>query len=43
MKVDGKLFAMVSNGRLVVKLPKQRVEDLLASGAGALRPPGTDG
>jgi hypothetical protein len=31
LKVDGKVFAMPSKGRLVVKLPRARVEALLAS------------
>lgn len=32
LKVAGKVFATLVKGRLVVKLPKPRVEDLLASG-----------
>jgi hypothetical protein len=34
LKVDGKIFAMPSRGRLVVKLPRARVEELVASGTG---------
>ena len=34
LKVDGKVFAMPSKGRLVVKLPRARVEELVASGKG---------
>ena len=36
LKVHDKIFAMVSSGgQFVVKLPKARVEELVASGAGA--------
>jgi hypothetical protein len=36
MKVNGKIFAMVagSNGRLVVKLPRARVVELIDAGTG---------
>lgn len=34
LKVDDKIFAMVVNGELVLKLPKPRVDSLLESGAG---------
>ncbi|MGH9396059.1 MAG: hypothetical protein ACRD18_04335 [Terriglobia bacterium] len=35
LKVKGKIFAMMSSkGEFVVKLPKKRVEELAASGAG---------
>ena len=34
LKVDGKVFAMPSKGRLVVKLPRARVDELVASGKG---------
>jgi hypothetical protein len=35
LKVDGKIFAMVSRGNLVVKLPRERVDELVAAGKGA--------
>lgn len=34
LKINGKIFAMLVNGKLVVKLPLQRVDALVASGAG---------
>lgn len=34
LKVDGRIFAMLSNGELVVKLPRERVDGLVTSGAG---------
>lgn len=34
LKVQDKIFAMLSGGRLVVKLPKARVDALVASGDG---------
>jgi len=35
LKVDGKIFAMIcSKGRFVVKLPRRRVDELVASGRG---------
>ena len=41
LQVGGKIFAMISsNGSFVVKLPKQRVEALEASGAGQRFDPG---
>ena len=40
LKVGGKLFAMVSKGRLVLKLPRQRVDDLVESGTGERFDPG---
>jgi TfoX/Sxy family transcriptional regulator of competence genes len=35
LKTHGNAFAMLVRGRLVVKLPGDRVEELLAAGAGA--------
>ena len=32
LKVDGKIFAMAVKGRLVVKLPRERVQELIESG-----------
>jgi len=40
LKVNGKLFAMVTKGKLVVKLPKERVDALVASRAGENFDPG---
>jgi hypothetical protein len=40
LKVDRKIFAMLSRGRLVVKLPRQRVDELVASGTGERFDPG---
>ncbi len=38
LKVNGKIFAMMSSkGEFVVKLPKARVDELVASGRSALR------
>ena len=34
LKVDGKIFAMLTNDRLVVKLPRTRVDALVAAGEG---------
>jgi TfoX/Sxy family transcriptional regulator of competence genes len=39
-RTHGKTFAMLVNGRLVVKLPRGRVEELLAAGAGDRFDPG---
>ena len=34
LKVNGSIFAMVTGGRLVVKLPGERVDALIAEGTG---------
>ena len=34
LQVDGKIFAMLNGGRLVIKLPRQRVDVLVAGGDG---------
>lgn len=34
LKINTKIFAMLVKDRLVVKLPKQRIDDLLADGQG---------
>lgn len=44
LRVGGKIFAMLGReGELVVKLPKDRVEELVASGGGARFNPRHDG
>ena len=40
LKVDGKIFAMLSHGRFVVKLPAQQVDALVAAGDGEYFNPG---
>jgi TfoX/Sxy family transcriptional regulator of competence genes len=40
LKVEGKLFAMLSKGELVLKLPRQRVEQLVTAGIGRPFDPG---
>ncbi len=35
LKVNGAIFAMLTNGHLVVKLPKERVVALIGDGTGA--------
>jgi TfoX/Sxy family transcriptional regulator of competence genes len=38
--IDGRIFVMLAQGRLVVKLPRQRVDALVAAGAGQRFDPG---
>ena len=40
LKVDGKIFAMLARGRFVAKLPRQRVDALIAAGDGERFDPG---
>jgi hypothetical protein len=40
LTVKGKIFAMLVKGRLVAKLPRERVDALVASGAGTHFDPG---
>jgi len=40
LNVKGKIFAMQVKGKLVVKLPKQRVDELVGSGEGQYFDPG---
>ena len=40
LKTNGKIFAMLVNGRLVVKLDRRRVDELVASGDGERFDPG---
>ena len=40
LKVGGKIFAMMSKQRLVVKLSKERVDSLVAAGSGERFDPG---
>jgi len=40
LKIHQKLFAMLIGGRLVVKLPRQRVDALIAAGVGERFDPG---
>lgn len=43
LKVRNRIFAMLVRGRLVVKLPRQRVEALVACGEGERYDPRRDG
>jgi TfoX/Sxy family transcriptional regulator of competence genes len=43
LKIHNKIFAMLVRGRLVVKLPKPRVDALIASGEGERFDPRHDG
>lgn len=43
LKTHGKVFAMLSGGKLTLKLPAKRVEELLASGSGERFDPRRDG
>ena len=43
LKVHNKIFAMLIEGKLVIKLPKHRVDALIASGAGERFDPRHDG
>jgi TfoX/Sxy family transcriptional regulator of competence genes len=43
LKVGGKIFALLVRGRLVVKLPRQRVEALVVAGDGERFEPRHDG
>lgn len=43
MKVHGKIFAMLSGGKLTLKLPAARVSALLTSGEGERFDPRKDG
>jgi len=40
LSVNGKIFAMLVRGKLVVKLSKQRVDELVAAKAGTYFDPG---
>ena len=43
LKVRGRIFAMLVRGRLVVKLPRQRVDALVGAGVGERYDPRRDG
>jgi len=40
LSVEGKIFAMLTRGKFVAKLPRRRVDDLVQSGIGAPFDPG---
>ena len=41
LRIDRKIYAMLVNGELVVKLPKERVDELVGGGVGHRFEPGT--
>lgn len=41
LRVRGRFFATFGNGRFVVKLPRERVDELVASGQGVRFDPGS--
>ena len=41
LRIDDKIYAMLVNGELVVKLPRARVDELVAAGVGGRFEPGT--
>ena len=43
LRAGSKVFAILNHGKLVVKLPRQRVDELLAAGAGERFDPGKSG
>ena len=43
LKLNGKIFAMMSRGKFVAKLPKERVDELVQSGVGVYFDPRRDG
>jgi hypothetical protein len=43
LKVNGKIFAMLVRGQLVIKLPRQRVNELVQAGKGEHFDPRRDG
>jgi TfoX/Sxy family transcriptional regulator of competence genes len=43
VKVNGKIFAMIVRGKLVAKLPRDRVDELVQSGVGEYFDPRRDG
>ena len=40
LRISGKIYAMLVDGELVVKLPRERVDELVAVGAGRRFDPG---
>jgi TfoX/Sxy family transcriptional regulator of competence genes len=43
LKVNGKIFAMLVRGKFVAKLPRDRVDEIVRSGAGEYFDPRRDG